>query len=80
MDEIPEDVLRAATEALGKTWCASLGGSQGWASRRGAIAIAILAERQRCADVARKYKERDPAGDGSGHWAADEIAAAIFNP
>ncbi|MEZ2132435.1 MULTISPECIES: hypothetical protein [unclassified Sinorhizobium] len=44
------------------------------------IARAILVERQRCADVAMKYKDRDPGEDGSGYWAAEEIANAILTP
>lgn len=78
MVEIPEDVLRAATEALGKTWCASLGGSQGWAIRRDAIAIAILAERQRCADVCRRIG-KNGGNDGYYDWPS-RCADAILNP
>ena len=41
------------------------------------IARAIMVERERCAKVADDYPSRDPAGDGNGYWAAEEIAAAI---
>mgnify|MGYP001497766092 CR=1 FL=1 len=45
------------------------------------IALALVeAERrgiERAAEVADRYPERDPAEDGSGYWAAEEIAAAI---
>ena len=41
---------------------------------------AVADERARCAAIAEKYPERDPGEDGSGYWAANEIAAAIKEP
>jgi hypothetical protein len=43
---IPDDVLRAAKEALGEAWTSELGGTRGWLLRRDAIARAILADRE----------------------------------
>ena len=34
-------------------------------------------EREECAQVADEYPNRDPAEDGNGYWAAEEIAKAI---
>ena len=71
MSEILADIIDAAHSAWPST-------REEAVAIHATIARAILAERQRCADVARKYRERDPAEDGSGYWAADEIAAAIL--
>lgn len=58
MKDIPEDVIRIAKEALGEQWCAELGGTRGWLLRRDCIARAIMAERERCANIANAEAER----------------------
>ena len=42
-----------------------------------AVKEAVAEEREACAKVADTYPQRDPAEDGNGYWAAEEIAAAI---
>lgn len=42
-----------------------------------ALGEAVKEEREACAKVADEYPKRDPAEDGNGYWAAEEIAAAI---
>ena len=42
-----------------------------------AAAKARAEEREACAQLADAYPQRDPAEDGNGYWAAEEIAAAI---
>lgn len=42
-----------------------------------AIHARDTAARKECAEIARRYPERDPAEDGNGYWAAEEIATAV---
>lgn len=72
MSEIPDDIMGAASAA--------------WPSAREdadpirmTIARAILAERQRCADVARRYLE-DIAGCDMSDDEPARIAAAVMDP
>ncbi|WP_146175679.1 hypothetical protein [Agrobacterium pusense] len=72
MSMIPKDILDAARAS--------------WPSAREeantihmAIARAILAERERCADVARRYLE-DIAGCNMNEDEPDKIAAAVMDP
>jgi hypothetical protein len=70
MGEIPEDILKVAEKAF------KYGFGLRYEVAIGAIAKAILAERQRCADVARKERHYDGYGDPVG----PDIADAILNP
>lgn len=70
MSEIPEDIIETARSC--------------WPSARDdaapihmTISRAILAERQRCADVARHLNGWGPVG---GHHVAEHIAHTILNP
>ncbi|MDR5008332.1 hypothetical protein RGK87_04830 [Agrobacterium fabacearum] len=71
MNAIPADIDKAAAEV--------------WATlpKEGAgitvIARAILAERERCADVARRYLQ-DIAGCNMNEDEPDKIAAAVMDP
>lgn len=71
MSAIPADIDKAAAEV--------------WATlpKEGAgitaIARAILAERERCADVARRYLQ-DIAGCNMNEDEPDKIAAAVMDP
>ena len=58
------------TLALWEQECGGLG-------PRAFVAEARREERERCARIAETYPHRDPAEDGNGYWAAEEIAAAI---
>lgn len=70
--DIPDDIMKAARLSWDDYSClASIYPIE-------ITAMAILEERKRCAEIARGYKDRDPAEDGNGWWAADEIAAAIM--
>lgn len=72
MSEIPKDILDAARAR----WPSAREEAQGIHMT---IARAILAERQRCADAARRYLE-DIAGCDMNDDEPDKIAAAIFDP
>lgn len=74
MGEIPEDIMQAARAALDE-----YKGSNPAKRMRDAVAKAILAERQRCADVARAYLE-DLAGCDLRTDEPELIASAILNP
>lgn len=74
MKTFPEDIQELA-------W-AEVNGSHGYLDSTGgavAIARAILAERERCADVARRYLE-DIAGCNMNEDESEKIAAAIMDP
>ena len=70
--KIPDDVMEAARRA----WPTAR--EEGVAIHL-TIARAILAERQRCADVARRYLE-DIAGCDMSDEEPDKIAAAVMDP
>lgn len=75
MSAIPEDIIEKSRAVL-KTIR-----EQGWegAGVVGMLSEFILAERQRCADVARRYLE-DIAGCDMNDDGPDKIAAAILDP
>jgi hypothetical protein len=72
MGEIPEDVMRVAREVVGTIEAMPSEGNVG------IVARAILAERQRCADVARAYLE-DLAGCDMRDDEPELLEAAILN-
>lgn len=73
MSDIPEDIMRVATNCL----------HNDWPDLRGGIARAILAERERCAQIASHASgvsasiHRDPGMRGACRATADWIAEAI---
>ena len=69
MSEIPEDIRRLAD----KLTCLS-----GLAARADAIAMALKAERERCAEAAKAYLD-DLAGCDMRNDEPDLIAAAILS-
>lgn len=71
MKAIPDDIERTAAEV----WATLPKEDAGIT----AIARAILAERERCADVARRYLE-DIAGCNMDEDEPDKIAAAVMDP
>lgn len=72
MRNIPDDIAEVATSI-----CANAGITDSHA--RKVFAAAILAERERCADVARRYLE-DIAGCNMNEDEPDKIAAAVMDP
>lgn len=70
MSAIPDDIMMAASAA----WPSAREDAE---PIRMTIARAILAERQRCADVARHLNGWGPVG---GHRVAEHIAHTILNP
>lgn len=75
MSAIDKATMGAAREAAGKILYAQTRGED----IANVIARAILAERQRCADVARRYLE-DIAGCDMNDDEPDKIAAAVLDP
>lgn len=78
MSGLPRDVWEAA-DAAGDIinagiWMGDEGPSIIWGEARMAIGNAILAERKRCADVARHLNGWGPVG---GHVVAEHIAKVI---
>lgn len=73
---IPEDIMRAANEAVNGIKCFP---PSDLSPLTISIARAILAERQRCTDVARRYLE-DIAGCDMSDDEPDKIAAAVMDP
>jgi hypothetical protein len=78
--QIPEDVMKAVQSAWEKAW--SKTGSTNAESIREAIAIAILAERERCASIAGYYAQAclETESDGSGYYACNSLFDEIRNP
>lgn len=72
MRNIPDDIADVAA-----TICASVGIADSHA--RKVFAAAILAERKRCADVARRYLE-DVSGCSLNEDEPDKIADAVMDP
>lgn len=72
MRNIPTDIATTASQI-----CASVGITDSHA--RKVFAAAILAERQRCADTARRYLE-DIAGCDMNDDEPDKIASAVLDP
>lgn len=72
MRNIPDDIAAEAASI-----CASVGITDSHA--RKVFAAATLAERQRCADTARRYLE-DIAGCDMTDDEPDKIAAAVMDP
>lgn len=70
MRNIPADIAATASQI-----CASVGVTDSHA--RKVFAAAILAERERCADVAKHLNGWGPVG---GHRVAEHIAHTILNP
>lgn len=72
MRNIPDDIAEGAASI-----CANAGITDIHAQK--VFAAAILAERERCADVARRYLE-DIAGCNMNEDAPEKIAAAVMDP
>lgn len=74
MRQWPEDIVRIANEVL-----AEIDDEHEYEYRLQSIMAAILAERQRCADAARRYLE-DIAGCDMSDDEPDKISAAMLDP
>lgn len=78
MSEIPDDIMTAAGKLVDLT--IRNYEKEVFANvSRDHVAAAIFAERQRCADTARRYME-DIAGCDMNDDEPDKIAAAIMDP
>lgn len=76
MSEIPDDIIKTAGRLVDLT--IRNYEKEVFANvSRDHVAAAILAERQRCADVARHLNGWGPVG---GHRVAEHIAHTILNP
>lgn len=85
-DDIPADVLKAARKAIMAEvrpevrWQYADGRCDHFAVVK-AIAKAIIAERERCADIADRHRMKITVNEDLWHegadWACDRIAAAI---
>lgn len=81
MKDTPEDIQKEAWRVYGtfKTaWMKAMMEDHAWDDAE-QVARAILAERQRCADTARRYLE-DIAGCDMNDDEPDKIAAAVMDP
>lgn len=84
MSDIPEDVMKAACEALGE-WTIDDGTVFQFAECAKSVARAIMEERERCAKVCtgyRKYFDAFPDNDAKtgGHNASRLIENGIRHP
>lgn len=80
MSKIPGDIRKAAEEALENS-CHDKG--RGWDERVNDIAVAILAERERCFDIAnaeqREWQKRGPiTGYCRGREGGASVIAALI--
>jgi len=81
---IPEDVMKAVQSAWEQAWGKT--GSTNAESIRDAIAIGIIAERERCASVADYFSQACVCSEwteearGGGYYACADVAASIRNP
>lgn len=90
MSTIPEDIMKAAEEALDNLLCNCAESCGGTAGVRKAsideIAKAINAERERCAEVAEYFAQACVCADwpddarGASYYACGDVASAIRNP
>lgn len=74
MTGIPEDIMRAANEAVNGIKCFP---PSDLSPLTISIARAILAERQRCADVAEGFRQAHDTGSGFDSQPARATAEAI---
>lgn len=72
MREIPEDVMRAASKWTAQCYLPETGT---WLDVRDVIARAILAERRRCAGIARSVEGDAESSEAAG--SAHRIASSI---